>query len=95
MWDNQTKGACAEDILFSALTPNISDLCIVCIQEYQYDLAKELTEVALNSLYNDEGDLLLDPKDRDRVFIASVPEICLKNYSKLKKYLYKRLEFDK
>lgn len=92
VWDNQAREACVEDILFTALTPNIRDLSIVCIQEFQYELAKELTEVILNSLYNEDSELLINPKEK--LLIALIPDN-LKNHNELKQHLYKKLKFDK
>ena len=42
VWDSQSEDAkkCVEDVLFSALTPNIYLLYIICFEKEQYELAK-------------------------------------------------------
>ena len=52
IWDNQLREACVEDILFSALTPNIETLSIICFEKKQYDLACELVKIILFSLFS-------------------------------------------
>jgi len=90
VWDSQTPSDCTEDILFSALTPGIQYLSIVCLGRGQYELAKILSAVILTTLHDEEGKSLLDNRN---VLISRIPEEIKSDPQKIKLQLKKDFEF--
>lgn len=92
VWDNQSEDACVEDILFAALTPNIELLYIICFNKGQYELAKTLVKVILSSLFDEDGNLLLEPPGILR-YVKLLPKNIISNNYAIKRFLQKELEF--
>jgi len=90
VWDSQSQEACVEDVLFSALAPNIDYLCIICFNEYEANIAKSLTKLILPHLLNKNENPLLD---QNRVLVTFISEEILNDKDKLKKYLHDELKF--
>jgi hypothetical protein len=61
VWDSQTVSDCVEDVVLSALTPNIYTLSIICFDSEAANLAKELVSTVLASIHDAKGNRLLDP----------------------------------
>lgn len=90
IWDSQSREACVEDILFSALTPNVCTLSIICFEKKQQKLASELVKLLLSSLFNDEGELLLEP-NKVLPYIILISEEIINDDNKIKELLRSEL----
>lgn len=73
VWDSQSASDSVEDLVLSALTPNIETLSIVCFDSETSELAKELTSTILSSIHTSKGRRLLNPSDVMQ-YIVLVPE---------------------
>jgi hypothetical protein len=92
VWDNQTEDACVGDIVLAALTQDVYMIYIVCFSKRQYNLARKLVRVLLSSLFDEEGNALLDPSEVTK-YLTLIPDEAMKDDGKLRKFLHDKLKF--
>lgn len=93
VWDEQLEDASVADVILSALAPDIVTLSVICFNEKTADLARKLSKVILGSIYNEKGELLLDPSNVLE-FILRIPDNIQGDQIKVKNYLRKNLNLE-
>lgn len=91
VWHTEEEFQGVQDILFASLVKGIRYFHIVCTgYNLTGDNAKELVNLILRRIHDEEGKRLLDP---DNVLIVELPDKVKKDKSAIKVYLGTRLEF--
>lgn len=91
VWHSETEVEAVQDIVYSSLVDGIRYLHIVCTGENLTDRdAKNLVNLILRKIHDDEGKKLLDPTD---VYITDLPQKLWNDRIKMKDYLKKKLKF--
>lgn len=63
VWDSQSDSDSVEDLVLSALTPNVETLSIVCFEPDTASYARDLVSTILGSMYDSKGNRFLDPSE--------------------------------
>jgi len=87
--DAESEGEAVMDIVYSALTPNINSLCMVCSEDTKLMLIKKHAQIILNKILDEEQEPLLVPNLRYFVHIPKEERV----KRTIKKQLKERLEF--
>src|SRR3989304_7444539 len=86
VWDEQSKASRLEDVILSALTPNIYTLSIICLDQDTAENARKIVKVVLNSIYNEKRKKLLDPTNV-LPYIVIIPDKIQRSELETKKLL--------
>jgi hypothetical protein len=91
VWHTEEEFQAVQDILFASLVRGIRYFHVVCTGfNIREDNAKELVNLVLRRVHNEEGKKLLDPNN---VLIAELPDKVKKDESAIKAYLGINLDF--
>lgn len=86
----ESEGEVVADIVYSALSENISSLSIICSDKEYTQKIKKLAEIVLNRIHDDKGKPLLPPENV-LPYITHVPVSVAQNEDRLKKLLIEKL----
>jgi len=87
--DTETEGEAVMDIVYSALTPHISNLCMVFSDNSKLETVKRHAQIILNKIFTEDGKQFLDLNPR---YFVHVPREA-KVIKTIKKQLKEQLEF--
>jgi hypothetical protein len=70
VWDEQSEAGGVQNLLWTALTPHLNSMAIVCFDQKSVEHAKELTRLILSSIFNGKGEPFVDPEEVARRIIV-------------------------
>jgi hypothetical protein len=87
--DTEPEGEAVMDIVYSALTPHVSNLVMICSDSAKLELIKTHARIILNKIFAEDGERFLEFNPR---YFVHVPKDAMVKKT-IKKQLSKQLEF--
>jgi len=87
--DTESEGEAVMDIIYSALTPNVNGLCMVCSDNSKLEIIKKHAQIILNKIFTEDQEQFLVPVLRYFVHVPKEERV----KKTIKKQLKEQLEF--
>jgi len=87
--DTESEGEAVMDIIYSALTPNVNGLCMVCSDNSKLEIIKKHAQIILNKIFTEDKELFLEFYPRYFVYVPKETKV----KKTVKSLLRERLEF--